>query len=73
MKTAENISDPILLEQFIVIADFKKTERNQVILSNQKVLFVFIRFSRKDSVPLFHEICVLKMRVGKSVWKECEN
>ena len=41
MKTAENISDPILLEQFIVIADFKKTERNQVIFSNQNVVFCF--------------------------------
>lgn len=32
-KTADSISDPILLQQFIVIANFKKSERSQVSLA----------------------------------------
>jgi len=29
-KTADTISDPVLLEQYIVITDFKSKQRNQV-------------------------------------------
>ena len=32
-NTADNISDPVLLEQYIVVADFKKSEKSHISLA----------------------------------------
>lgn len=40
-KTADSISDPVLLEQYVVITNFKSKQRNQVCVKDSQYFFFY--------------------------------